>query len=70
MAFKGSISGFALGNISTNTVIVQLGTLLGRGTVISAISVLFFLPTILVMFDKVIEKTTYKSEFYKGVSSL
>ncbi|MGL5692801.1 MAG: efflux RND transporter permease subunit [Peptostreptococcaceae bacterium] len=61
-----AISGFALGVISTNEVIVQLGTLLGRGTVISAMSVLFFLPTMLVLCDKLIEKTTYKAEFYKG----
>ena len=65
-----SIAGFALGNISTNTVIVQLGMLLGRGTVISAISVLFFLPTILVLCDKLIEKTTLKAKFYKeGISN-
>lgn len=61
-----SISGFALGIISTNAVIVQLGILLGRGTIISAMSVLFFLPTVLILSDKAIEKTTYKSEFYKG----
>ena len=61
-----SISGFILGTISSNTVIAQLGILLGRGTIISAISVLFFLPTVLVLCDKFIEKTTIKSNFYKG----
>lgn len=60
------ISGFALGIISSNSVIAQLGILLGRGAALSAILVLFFLPTVLVLCDKLIEKTTIKSNFFKG----
>lgn len=60
-----AIAGFTLGKISTNTVIAQLGILIGRGAVLSAISVLFFLPTVLVLCDKLIEKTTIKAQFYK-----
>ena len=61
-----AISGFMLGVISTNTVIVELGILIGRGALFSMISVLFFLPTILILCDKLIEKTTSKTSFYKG----
>ena len=60
-----AIAGFALGKMSTNTVIAQLGILIGRGAVLSVTSVLFFLPTVLVLCDKLIEKTTIKSQFYK-----
>lgn len=60
-----AIAGFVLGKISTNTVIAQLGILIGRGAVLSCISVLFFLPTLLILCDKIIEKTTLKSKFYE-----
>jgi len=59
------ISGFALGIISSNSVIAQLGILMGRGAALSATLVLFFLPTVLVLCDKLIEKTTIKSNFFK-----
>lgn len=59
-----AIAGFMLGFISTNTVIAQLGILIGRGAILSSISVLFFLPTVLILFDKLIEKTTMKASFY------
>ena len=61
-----AISGFMLGIISTNNVIVELGILIGRGAVLSMISVFFFLPTILILCDRLIEKTTLKTSFYKG----
>lgn len=59
-------AGFILGKISTNGVIAEIGMLLGRGAVLSAILVLFFLPMLLVICDKIIEKTTLKTSFYKG----
>ncbi len=59
-------AGFIMGTISTNGVIGQLGTLIGRGTMLSAIMVFFFLPTLLIIFDKVIQKTTIGLHFYKG----
>ena len=61
-----AISGFMLGIISTNNVIVELGILIGRGAVLSMISVFFFLPTILILCDRLIETTTLKTSFYKG----
>ncbi len=57
------ISGFALGIISSNSVIAQLGILMGRGAALSATLVLFFLPTVFILCDKLIEKTTIKSNF-------
>ena len=60
-----ALAGFTLGKISTNEVIAQLGILIGRGAILSMISVLFFLPTVLIICDKLIEKTTMKTHFYK-----
>ncbi len=63
-----TIAGSVLGAISTNLVLSQLGTLVGRGAVISFILVLFVLPALLMIFDRLIEKTTAKTHFYKGES--
>ena len=60
-----TIAGSVLGGISTNLVLSQLGTLVGRGAVISFFLVLFVLPVLLMIFDKLIEKTTRKTNFYK-----
>ena len=60
-----TIAGFTLGAISTNLVLSQLGSLVGRGAVISFLLVLLVLPALLVLFDPVIEKTTRKTDFYK-----
>jgi predicted RND superfamily exporter protein len=50
------IAGFGLGIISSNNVISQLGTLVGRGALISAIMVLLFLPAMFSISDKWIKK--------------
>ena len=63
-----TIAGSVLGAISTNLVLSQLGTLVGRGAVISFILVLFVLPALLMIFDRLIEKTTAKTHFYKEES--
>ncbi len=63
-----TIAGGVLGAISTNLVLSQLGTLVGRGAVISFILVLFVLPALLMIFDRLIEKTTAKTKFYKEES--
>ena len=54
-----TIAGLTLGICSTNLVLSQLGTLVGRGAVISFFLVLIVLPALLVLFDRVLEKTTY-----------
>lgn len=50
-AFILGIAGFGLGFISTNSVISQLGTLMGRGALISALMVLLFTPALLMLCD-------------------
>ena len=52
--------------ISTHGVISQLGHLLGRGTVLSTIIVLFVIPGMLYIFDTLIRKTTVGANFYEG----
>lgn len=59
-------AGIALNLVSSNAVIAQLGTLLSRGTGFSLLLVVFFLPGMLIIFDKVVEKTTLHTNFFKG----
>ena len=49
---------FGVGAISTIDMIGTLCTLLARGAIVSMIVVIFVLPSILLMFDKIITKTT------------
>lgn len=53
-----TLAGFMIGGISTNGVISQLGTLIGRGAILSVVMVLLFLPQVLMLLDKIIQKTT------------
>jgi len=55
-------AGFALALTSNNPIISELGVLLGRGTLLSLIMVLCVLPALLVLFDKVIRKSTLKAK--------
>lgn len=57
-------AGFMLWIVSDISTISQTGLLLGRGALLSCIMVFFLLPGLLVVFDKPIEKLTYKSGFY------
>jgi predicted RND superfamily exporter protein len=57
-------AGFTLAFTSSNPIISELGTLLGRGTVLSFTMVACVLPALLVLFDKIIQKTTLKNEFH------
>ena len=59
-----SASGFILAATSSNPIIAELGLLLGRGTVLSFVMVVCVLPALLLIFDKVIQKTTLKCGFY------
>jgi predicted RND superfamily exporter protein len=54
-------AGFALALTSNNPIISELGLLLGRGTLLSLAMVVFVLPALLVLFDRIIQKTTMKS---------
>lgn len=55
-----SIAGFTLAASSSNIIISQLGTLLGRGTALSFLMVVLVLPALLLLFDGVIQKTRFR----------
>jgi len=59
-------AGFALAFASSNPIIADLGTLLGRGTLLSLVMVVFVLPALLVLFDRIIQKTTLNGHFYNN----
>ncbi len=54
---------FTLMGVSTIAVVKELGLVLGRGALISLGMVMFFLPGLLVLLDRAIEKTTMKTSF-------
>lgn len=53
-------AGLLIGNMSTQPVISIMGNCIGRGTIISIILVLVVLPSILVLGDSIINRTTLK----------
>lgn len=59
-------AGFTLSLTSSNPIIGELGTLLGRGTLLSLAMVACVLPALLVLFDKVNQRTTLKSRFFNN----
>ncbi|WP_216830302.1 efflux RND transporter permease subunit [Alkalihalobacterium elongatum] len=58
-----SCVGFILWITSSNPIVGSIGLLLGRGALLAFIMVLFFLPALLFVFDKVIGKTTLNANF-------
>ncbi|MEN1966582.1 MMPL family transporter [Lentibacillus sp. N15] len=58
--------GFILSGTSSDPIVSSIGLLLGRGALLAFLLVVFFLPALLVIFDRVIEKTTWRPNFYKG----
>jgi uncharacterized protein len=57
-------AGFTLAFTTSNPIIGELGTLLGRGTLLSFTMVACVLPALLISFDKVVQKTTLKNKFH------
>lgn len=57
--------GFILWLTSSNPIVSSIGLLLGRGALLAFVLVIVLLPALLVIFDKVIEKTTWKPNYYK-----
>ena len=53
-------AGLLIGNLSAQPVVSIMGTCIGRGTIISIFLVLFVLPSILVLGDSIIERTSFK----------
>ncbi|HHU53452.1 MAG TPA: MMPL family transporter [Clostridiaceae bacterium] len=60
-----TLAGFALYYTSTLTIVQELGLVLGRGAILSLFMVIFVLPGFLFLFDKIIEKTSYKRTFLR-----
>jgi predicted RND superfamily exporter protein len=58
-----ALAGFALKMTSTNQIVAEMGLLLGRGTLLSMLMTLVFLPGVLSVFDRLIQKTTYQAGF-------
>lgn len=56
--------GFILSATSSDPIVSSIGLLLGRGALLAFLLVVFFLPALLLTFDKVIGKTTWKSDFF------
>ncbi|MCH5163749.1 MAG: MMPL family transporter [Clostridiales bacterium] len=52
-------AGFIIGFVSTVMPIYSIGKLLGLGTIISVLLILFLLPAVLYIFDKIISFTTW-----------
>src|SRR5699024_1348168 len=57
--------GFILWLTSSVPIISSIGILLGRGTLLAFTLVVLFLPALLIVLDRIIEKTTWKPNFYK-----
>ena len=57
-------AGLLIGNMSTQPVVSIMGMCIGRGTIISIILVLLVLPSILVLGDSIIERTSFR---FKGL---
>lgn len=60
-----SSAGFVVAYTSTNPIVSDLGILLGRGTLLSMGMVILVLPTLLLLLDPVIEKTTLRADSHK-----
>lgn len=54
-----TIMGFLIGNIVNEPIVSSIGMALGRGTIISIFAVLIVLPQCLVLFSKLIDKTSF-----------
>ncbi len=55
-----SLTGFALGRRSSIPMIAELGDLLCRGTLLSLVLVLFFLPALMALCDRIIPWTSWR----------
>ncbi|MDR2197647.1 MAG: MMPL family transporter [Coriobacteriales bacterium] len=63
-----SLAGFTLFFSSSNAIVQDIGQLLGRGTLLSFLMVVIFLPALLLLFDPLIKRLTIKSEFFNSLS--
>lgn len=63
------LSGILIGQMTSEPCISGIGQCLGRGTIISIIAVMFCLPQILLLGDKIIEKTSFDVNLTLPVTS-
>jgi hypothetical protein len=54
-----SLAGILIGQLSSNAAVCGIGQCLGRGTIMSIITVMFVLPQILLLGEKIIDKTSF-----------
>ena len=64
-----AVAGTLIGTMTSEAAIVGIGESLGRGTIISMILVMFVLPQILLLGDKIVEKTSFSIPKPKVVAS-
>ena len=63
-----TLAALTIGIFSSVPMLSSIGYLVGAGALFASLCVLFVLPQILVLLDKVIEKTTLRAKFYSGKS--
>jgi predicted RND superfamily exporter protein len=59
-----SLAGFTLFITSSNAIVCDIGLLLGRGTLISFVLVVSFLPALLWLFDPLVKRLSFRPRFY------
>ncbi len=64
-AFVLSVGGFVIAGTFTQQAMAQLGTLIGRGALLSGFLTIFVLPQLLITLDGVIKKTTLRAKLFK-----
>lgn len=64
-----TIAGFLIAFMSSNAIIASIGMTLGRGTLTSILLVMLVLPQILILSDKIIEKTAFAKKKDKSLRS-
>ena len=64
------MSAFIIHIISSLPLLSEIGLLIGRGALISVILILFVLPQLLILFDKVIEKTSFRKLKFREEGAL
>lgn len=57
--------GFILWITSSDPIVSSIGLLLGRGALLAFMMVVLLLPAMLVLLDKIIEKSTWKARFFQ-----
>lgn len=65
-----TVAAFLIGMIVSEPLIASIGLCLGRGTVISILSVMFVLPAVLYILDKPLSKTSFDEKLKESVNTI